>query len=162
MERDRGVKLMTTYTPQFLGLPKGVWKQQGGKRGAGKGVVIGIVDTGIDPRNPSFRNLMKMKSSSTVSNWNVSRLTKKPASTSNCSVSSFIGACETGPSFPATSCNGKIVSARFFAEGAKAVASLNSSVDFLSPFDAEGHGRLVTGKIFSRTYIYIYDLLTQY
>ncbi|TQD98725.1 hypothetical protein C1H46_015634 [Malus baccata] len=45
-----------------------------------------------------------------------------------------------GPRFPASSCNGKIVSAKFFSAGAEAAATLNSTVDFLSPFDAVGHG----------------------
>lgn len=120
MERDRGAKLMTTYTPQFLGIP-GVWTQEGGDRNAGEGIVIGFVDTGINPFHPSFAY--------------------DPTNTFSSNISGFSGACETGPRFPANSCNGKIVSARYFAAGAKATATLNSSVDFLSPFDAVGHGR---------------------
>ncbi|XP_038689451.1 subtilisin-like protease SBT2.4 isoform X2 [Tripterygium wilfordii] len=121
VERDRGTKLMTTYTPQYLGLPKGVWSQEGGVRNAGEGIVIGFVDTGIDPLHPSFAYdpLDPYKSK-------------------------FSGVCETGPRFPSSSCNGKIVSARFFSAGAQAVAALNSSVDLLSPFDASGHGSHVT------------------
>ncbi|PRQ28357.1 putative cucumisin [Rosa chinensis] len=88
VERDRGAKLMTTYTPRFLELPEAVWTQEGAQRNAGEGIVIGF----------------------------------------------------TGPLFPATSCNGKIVSAKFFSAGARAIATLNGSVDFLSPFDADGHG----------------------
>ncbi|GFZ03314.1 PA-domain containing subtilase family protein [Actinidia rufa] len=56
-------------------------------------------------------------------------------------LSRFLGTCEDGPQFPMNSCNGKIVSARIFSAGAQAVATLNASVDFLSPFDAVGHGR---------------------
>ncbi|XP_042945551.1 subtilisin-like protease SBT2.4 isoform X2 [Carya illinoinensis] len=119
MERDRGAKLMTTYTPQFLGLPE-VWTQEGGDRNAGEGIVIGFVDTGINPFHPSFLN--------------------DPLSPFKSNISGFSGACETGPRFPASSCNGKIVSAKFFSAGAEAIATLNTSVDFLSPFDAVGHG----------------------
>ncbi|KAH7569437.1 hypothetical protein JRO89_XS06G0162300 [Xanthoceras sorbifolium] len=127
VERDRGAKLMTTYSPQFLGLPQGVWTQllegEGGdhKCASGEGIVIGFVDTGINPLHPSFVNdpLNPFKPNSTPH---------------------FSGACETGPQFPVSSCNGKIISARFFSAGAQAVATLNSSVDFLSPFDAVGHG----------------------
>lgn len=124
VERDRGARLMTTYTPKFLGLRGGVWTQQGGDRHAGEGIVIGFVDTGINPTHPSFAY------HPLVSPF-----------TSN--LSHFSGACETGPRFPLSSCNGKIVSARFFSAGAQAIATLNSSVDFLSPFDAVGHGRYV-------------------
>ncbi|XP_031262025.1 subtilisin-like protease SBT2.4 [Pistacia vera] len=120
VERDRGAKLMTTYTPQFLGLPQGVWTQEGGDKNAGEGIVIGVIDTGINPFHPSFAY--------------------DPLNPFSSNISHFSGACETGPLFPVTSCNGKIVSARFFSAGAQAVATLNTSVDFLSPYDAVGHG----------------------
>lgn len=120
VERDRGAKLMTTYTPHFLGLPQGVWTQEGGAKNAGEGIVIGFVDTGIDPLHPSFAN--------------------DPLNPFTSNISHFSGACETGPRFPPSSCNGKIVSARFFSAGAQAVATL-TPMDFLSPIDAVGHGR---------------------
>ncbi|KAK9935962.1 hypothetical protein M0R45_012832 [Rubus argutus] len=120
VERDRGAKLMTTYTPRFLKLPEGVWTQEGGQRNAGEGIVIGFVDTGINPAHLSFAY--------------------NPLSPFTSNISHFSGSCETGPLFPATSCNGKIVSAKFFSAGARAVATLNASVDFLSPFDTDGHG----------------------
>ncbi|XP_062088526.1 subtilisin-like protease SBT2.4 [Humulus lupulus] len=121
VEKDRGARLMTTYTPEFLGLPQGVWTEEGGERNAGDGIVIGFVDTGIDPTHPSFA------------------FDPLNPFTSNIS-SHFSGACESGPRFPATSCNDKLISARFFSAGAQAAATLNTSVDFLSPFDAVGHG----------------------
>lgn len=120
VEEDRRVKLMTTYTPQFLGIPA-VWTQEGGDRNIGEGIVIGFVDSGINPDHPSFAY--------------------DPTTTTNYTPQHFSGACEEGPLFPETSCNGKIVSARFFSAGAQANAILNASVDILSPFDAVGHGR---------------------
>ncbi|KAK9706365.1 hypothetical protein RND81_07G119400 [Saponaria officinalis] len=124
VQKDRGTKLMTTYTPNFLKLPQNVWTQE--QIGdiishAGEGMVIGFIDSGINPFHPSFANI----NNDNVFSSNSTR---------------FRGACETGPRFPPISCNGKIISARFFAAGAKAVGSLNASVDFLSPFDAVGHG----------------------
>ncbi|XP_016508521.2 subtilisin-like protease SBT2.4 isoform X2 [Nicotiana tabacum] len=119
VEEDRRVKLMTTYTPQFLGIPA-VWTQEGGDRNIGEGIVIGFVDSGINPDHPSF--------------------SYDPTTTTNYTSQHFSGACEEGPLFPETSCNGKIVSARFFSNGAQATAILNASVDILSPFDAVGHG----------------------
>ncbi|GMH05280.1 hypothetical protein Nepgr_007120 [Nepenthes gracilis] len=121
VERDRGAKLMTTYTPQFLKLPEGVWAEEGGDRSAGEGIVIGFIDSGINPIHPSFA--------------------VDPTNPFTANLTRFSGECETGPRFPRSSCNGKIVSARFFAAGAQAAATLNTSVDFLSPFDAVGHGR---------------------
>ncbi|KAL3820755.1 hypothetical protein ACJIZ3_006660 [Penstemon smallii] len=119
VEKDKGVKLMTTYTPDFLGM-KSAWTQKGGDRNAGEGIVIGFVDSGINPVHPSFAYdpMRPFTSNSTR----------------------FSGYCEGGPLFPETSCNGKIISARFFAAGARAAATLNASVDVQSPFDVVGHG----------------------
>ncbi|XP_031132005.1 subtilisin-like protease SBT2.4 [Ipomoea triloba] len=119
VEKDRRVKLMTTYTPQFLDMAS-AWSQEGGDRNAGEGVVIGFVDSGINPLHPSFGY--------------------DPANPFSSKVSHFSGDCEAGPLFPKTACNGKIVSARFFSAGAQAAATLNASIDILSPFDADGHG----------------------
>lgn len=114
---------MTTYTPTYLGLtgPGGVWAHGGGGGdNAGDGMVIGVIDTGINPTHPSFAydplNPFRANLSTRFSRFT----------------------CQTGPHFPVSSCNGKIITARHFAAGA---ATLNISKDCLSPFDAEGHGR---------------------
>ncbi|WOL09895.1 subtilisin-like protease SBT2.4 [Canna indica] len=123
IEKDRGAKLMTTYTPHFLGLPERVWNQKRGAKHAGEGILVGVIDTGIDPGHPSFAY-----EPSLIQNWTQSN-------------AGFPGslACQVGPRFPEGSCNGKIVSARFFADGAAASLPLNASRDF-SPFDNVGHG----------------------
>ncbi|KAL1214783.1 Subtilisin-like protease SBT2.4 [Cardamine amara subsp. amara] len=124
VEEDKGVKLMTTYTPDFLELPKQVWPKisSNGDRRAGEDIVIGFVDTGINPAHPSFALDLTNPFSSNLSRLN------------------FSGDCEIGPLFPVGSCNGKIISARFFSAGARASGALNGSLDILSPFDASGHG----------------------
>ncbi|XP_042028494.1 subtilisin-like protease SBT2.4 [Salvia splendens] len=119
VEKDKGAKLMTTYTPDFLGLET-VWSQQGGERNAGDGIVIGFVDSGINPIHPSFAY--------------------DPLNPWSSNGTRFSGSCEGGPLFPMSSCNGKIVSARFYASGARAAATLNPAVDLMSPYDAVGHG----------------------
>ncbi|KFK40607.1 hypothetical protein AALP_AA2G017700 [Arabis alpina] len=125
VEEDKGVRLMTTYTPDFLELPQQVWPKisKEGNRRAGEDIVIGFVDTGINPTHPSFAALDLTNPFSS----NLSRL-------------NFSGDCEIGPLFPPGSCNGKIISARFFSAGARASVDLNASLDILSPFDASGHG----------------------
>ncbi|KAJ8766173.1 hypothetical protein K2173_021690 [Erythroxylum novogranatense] len=50
--QERELPLHTTYTPKFMGLQQasGFWK----KSNYGKGVIIGVLDTGIKPDHPSF------------------------------------------------------------------------------------------------------------
>ncbi|KAK3145207.1 hypothetical protein QOZ80_4AG0325400 [Eleusine coracana subsp. coracana] len=121
VEEDVGTRLMTTHTPQMLGLPNGVWRAQDDD---GEGVVVGVVDSGIDPAHPSFAYEPRARTNTP------GRRGALPVASEECSV---------GPMFPPGSCNGKIVMARYFAAGAAAVLPLNASRD-LSPFDAEGHG----------------------
>ncbi|XP_037488718.1 subtilisin-like protease [Triticum dicoccoides] len=51
---DRTLQLMTTHMPEFLGLRNdtGFWSQAG----YGKGVIIGLLDTGIYATHPSFND----------------------------------------------------------------------------------------------------------
>ncbi|KAG2304048.1 hypothetical protein Bca52824_032699 [Brassica carinata] len=117
---DFPVKKATTHTPQFLGLPRGAWLREGGSEYAGEGVVIGFIDTGIDPTHPSFSD----------------KISGHPYPVPP----RFTGVCEVTTGFPAGSCNRKLVGARHFAESALSRGVLNSSQDDASPFDGEGHG----------------------
>ncbi|CAI9095700.1 OLC1v1031697C2 [Oldenlandia corymbosa var. corymbosa] len=51
-QREKMLSLHTTHTPNFLGLTQnsGFWSESN----YGKGVIIGVVDTGIFPDHPSF------------------------------------------------------------------------------------------------------------
>ena len=50
---DRLVQPDTNVSPKFIKANK-LWKALGGPNSAGEGVVIGVLDTGIWPENPSF------------------------------------------------------------------------------------------------------------
>ncbi|KAF6156834.1 hypothetical protein GIB67_002751 [Kingdonia uniflora] len=119
VDRDWKVKKLTTHTPQFLGLPMGVWPTGGGCDRAGEDIVIGFVDSGISPQHPSF-------------------------STRNAApygpVPSYKGKCEIDPNTKRNFCNGKIVGAQHFAAAAIAAGAFNAEVDFASPLDGDGHG----------------------
>ncbi|KAK4728622.1 hypothetical protein R3W88_021610 [Solanum pinnatisectum] len=54
-QKQRILSLDTTHTPSFLGLQQnmGVWKDSN----YGKGVIIGVIDTGILPDHPSFSDV---------------------------------------------------------------------------------------------------------
>ncbi|XP_010920139.1 subtilisin-like protease SBT1.6 [Elaeis guineensis] len=117
---DRLRRLHTTRSPQFLGLRTqvGLWSNSD----YGSDVIVGVLDTGVWPERRSFsdRNLGPVPS-----RWR--------------------GACETGPGFPASLCNRKLVGARSFSKGhdsnaAVGGAGINGTVEFRSPRDADGHG----------------------
>ncbi|XP_043702451.1 subtilisin-like protease SBT2.6 isoform X2 [Telopea speciosissima] len=121
MQEDIKMEKMTTYTPEFLGIPTGVWPTLGGAGNSGEGVVIGMIDTGINPNHPSFAS----QSSGVGSHLNRRK---------------FRGICTTGDGFPQTACNGKIAGAHHYARGAIAAGDFNATRDYASPFDADGHG----------------------
>ncbi|XP_034604584.1 subtilisin-like protease SBT2.4 [Setaria viridis] len=131
VEEDVGTRLMTTYTPRLLGLPDGVWRHRDGGEGDddGEGVVVGVVDSGIDPAHPSFAYVPRAPAYPPDDGDGADG--RPPFAAGD--------ACSVGPMFPPGACNGKIVTARYFAGGAAAVLPLDPSRD-LSPFDAEGHG----------------------
>lgn len=117
---DFSVRTATTHTPQFLGLPQGAWAKQGGYETAGEGIVIGFVDTGIDPTHPSFSD----------------DISGNPYPVPD----HFSGICEVTPDFPSGSCNRKLVGARHFAASAITRGIFNATQDYASPFDGDGHG----------------------
>ncbi|MDQ3120797.1 MAG: S8 family serine peptidase, partial [Verrucomicrobiota bacterium] len=61
VSEDEALQMDTSSTPAFLGLdaPNGLWNQLGGfgdkkNSGAGEGIIIGMVDSGIWPESKSF------------------------------------------------------------------------------------------------------------
>ncbi|MFG2044018.1 S8 family serine peptidase [Dactylosporangium sp. NPDC048998] len=117
LERDEVSQLDTTVSPEFLGLSAagGVWSQLGGQANAGAGVVVGIIDSGIWPENPSFAN---------------EKITPRPKG--------WHGACVAGENFPVSWCGNKLVGARYYVEG---FGKHNvAKEDYLSPRDGSGHG----------------------
>ncbi|XP_023757650.1 subtilisin-like protease SBT2.6 isoform X1 [Lactuca sativa] len=119
VDKDWKVKKLTTHTPQFLGLPTGVWPMGGGFDRAGEDIVIGFIDSGVFPHHPSFRN---------------------PDSEPYGPIPKFRGKCEVDSDTKKSFCNGKIVGAQHFAKAAIAAGAFNPEVDFASPLDGDGHG----------------------
>ncbi|MGW0671514.1 S8 family serine peptidase [Streptomyces sp. NPDC002746] len=129
----------------FLGLAgkKGLWASLGGSAKAGKGVVIGDIDTGIWPESASFK----------APALKPGKRGKKPAKKDRyrpyldgtttvmpkADGTTFTGTCQTGDSFTAADCNEKIISARYFVDG-WLTAKPGFDPDYLSPRDGEGHG----------------------
>ncbi|CAM6074802.1 unnamed protein product [Sphagnum tenellum] len=119
VQKSYRVQKATVHTPYYLQLPQGIWAQEGGYLGAGENIVIGLVDTGIDPTHPSF-----------------SSMGQKPYGP----LTSYHGKCEVAPEFPLGSCNGKIIGAQHFAAAASKDGVFNATLYFASPLDGDGHG----------------------
>ncbi|MCO5595178.1 hypothetical protein L7F22_049217 [Adiantum nelumboides] len=109
VEKDSHVQKFTTYTPKYMGLPGGAWADNGGVDYAGEGIVIGLVDTGINPFHPSFSDSLGSHPYTFPTH--------------------FTGKCEVSEDFPAGSCNNKLVGARHFAAALTASGTFNASVD---------------------------------
>ena len=108
-----------TDTADALGVDA-MWKVAGGPDKAGRGQVIGVVDTGIWPENPSFAGLPQ----------------DIPGTAAR--VPGFHGACTKGESWDPGVCSSKLVSARYFVKGFG--AGNLSRAEYLSPRDGTGHG----------------------
>jgi hypothetical protein len=116
---------------EYLGLPEDLWARLGGPALAGDGIVVGVIDTGIYPEHPSFADT-PIAPDGTI-NYIGPAYDPPPAT--------WKGTCQEGENFPATSCNNKLIGARFFLDGFG--ADKIAEEDFLSPRDADGHGTAI-------------------
>ncbi|CAN6482045.1 unnamed protein product [Victoria cruziana] len=123
---DSVYHLHTTYTPRFMGLNpwQGVWRDSH----FADGMIIGVLDSGVWPESASFTD---------------AGLGPVPAK--------WRGTCQSGPDFNSSSCNRKLIGARFFdsahiaaasaGDGSKPTSNLiGDAADVPSPRDDVGHG----------------------
>ncbi len=112
--------LDTANTPEFLGLVNEVGARTVAE--TGEGVIIGVVDSGIWPENPSFAD---------------------DGSYAPLSEEEWAGACDAGSEAAENTfvCNNKLIGARFFGDGFASVYDIQFELgETLSPRDADGHG----------------------
>ncbi len=109
----------TISTPDFLGLSgrNGVWDEEfNSPKKAGEGVIVGVIDTGFWPENPSFAAL------------------KEPRPDAATIAAKWHGTCDTGAN-NFVACNNKVIGARYYNQ-----TGLAQPYEFLSPRDYNGHG----------------------
>lgn len=132
------VEADTWNTPDYLGLTgkDGAWSAAGGRKQAGQGVVIGIIDSGIWPESESFSG--QALSSTPRTKWDIAMdeagLTTMEKSDGNV----FHGECETGEEWTTDLCTTKLIGARYFVDGYGEGDTLEE--DYISPRDGNGHG----------------------
>ncbi|MEJ1179474.1 MULTISPECIES: S8 family serine peptidase [unclassified Pseudarthrobacter] len=136
-------------TTDFLKLSgaSGLWNTTfGGQENAGKGVVVGVIDSGYTPSNPFFAG-------DDVQPLNGEPQVGVPYRTADGKIAmlksdgdTFVGDCQkgqgSGATFDGRDCNSKVLSARYFADDfLKYVAPQNRAPEeLISPVDVGSHG----------------------
>ena len=124
---------------EYLGIttPGGVWDSIGGVANAGKGVVVGVLDTGIAPENPSFSG----DPLSTTPSLNKPYVSGTKVVYAKSDGNTFSSTQVTGTQFDLSDYNTKIIAAQYFVEGFGA-GNIGSTAqgEYLSPRDGDGHG----------------------
>jgi subtilisin family serine protease len=123
----------TSSTYEFLGLnaPGGLWDQLGGvttagknKAGAGDGIIIGDIDSGIWPESLSFsdRDANGKLVYQQIPGWH--------------------GKCTPGEQWVGSTCNQKLIGAQWFnaGQGGDAQTKADRPWEFMSARDYNGHG----------------------
>ncbi|MHA7240934.1 S8 family serine peptidase [Arthrobacter sp. TMS1-12-1] len=134
-------------TIDFLGLNgnKGAWKTQfGGEKNAGKGTVVGVIDTGYAPDNPFFAGT-PVKALPGNAKPKVGEPYLDAAgeiAVLKADGTTFVGDCQVGQDFDGSLCNSKVVSAQYFADAfiASVPADKRAPEEVLSPVDIDNHG----------------------
>ncbi|MFB9378429.1 S8 family serine peptidase [Kineococcus gynurae] len=137
---DRLYHPQAATTADYLGLsgPGGVWAGQGGPADAGRGTVVGVLDTGIWPENPMVAG-EALGSRADADEYQAYRTADGEIHQRKADGGTYTGACETGQDFTAADCSTKLVGARAFSEGFEAAAPLAED-EYSSARDQDGHG----------------------
>ncbi|MCC2661746.1 MAG: protease, partial [Arthrobacter sp.] len=131
-------------TTDFLKLsgPGGTWNTQfGGQAGAGKGVVVGVIDSGYTPSSAFFagEDVQPLNGEPQVGvpyrSGNGIAMLKSDGST-------FEGECQKGEGFDGKACNSKVLSARYFSDAFEDTVDKadRAPEELISPVDVGSHG----------------------
>lgn len=136
-------------TTDFLKLtgPDGMWaKQFGGEANAGKGVVVGVIDSGYAPDNPFLQGEPVQPLTGPAQVGVPYRTAEGRIAMLKADGTTFEGECQkgqgTGASFDGSQCNSKVIGARYFADSfLQYVAPGNRAPqELISPVDVGSHG----------------------
>ncbi|KAL8250710.1 hypothetical protein R6Q59_034403 [Mikania micrantha] len=117
VQEEQVYQLHTTRSPEFLGLERNDLMLP--ESISGGDVIVGVLDTGVWPKSKSLDD---------TGFGPIPRRWK--------------GKCETGPDFNKSSCNRKLIGARYFLKGYEAFlnGTFDENLESRSPVDDDGHG----------------------
>jgi subtilisin family serine protease len=132
---------------EFLGLEGagGVWEQLGGTDAAGAGAVVGVIDTGIAPENPSFAGEPLGTTPGDEPYLDGNEVVFQKADGTE-----FRAERVTGEEWTVDEYSTKLIGAKYFSAGA-AANGYDFSADYLSPRDYDGHGSHTAGTAAGNT-----------
>jgi subtilisin family serine protease len=125
---DELYQVDTVRTPEFLGLTAedGLWDMGT----TGEDVIVGIIDSGIWPENPSFSDRTGVGP-----NGQEGKLDYRQ-------IPGWHGKCTPGEDFPASDCNQKLIGAQWYNSGWGGDDGIRVTFpyEYISTRDADGHG----------------------
>ncbi|KAF0257647.1 Peptidase inhibitor I9 [Clavibacter michiganensis subsp. michiganensis] len=137
VEPDQTLHPQSTPAIRSLGLEgdHGLWAAAGGAEHAGAGTVIGDIDSGIAPDNPSFAGKPLGSAPGAEPYRDGTGIAFRKADGGV-----FHGTCETGDGFTAADCSTKVIGARSFVSGRDASGVPLGPQERRSARDTNGHG----------------------
>lgn len=123
--------------------PDGTWNTKfGGQDAAGKGVVVGVIDTGYAPSSPFFAGEQVKPLAGDPVVGVPYRTDDGKIAMLKSDGNTFIGECQTGEDFDGSACNSKVLAAHYFAEDfiAYVPEDKRSPIEKISPVDVGSHG----------------------
>ncbi|MFJ5955903.1 S8 family serine peptidase [Paenarthrobacter sp. NPDC092416] len=144
----------TQYAPDYsttdflkLSGPNGTWNTQyGGQENAGKGTVVGVIDTGYTPSNPFFAGEPVGPLAGNPEVGVPYRTNDGKIAMLKADGDTFIGECQpgqgTGADYDGSACNSKVLSTHYFADAfLETVPEENRAPEeLISAVDVDSHG----------------------
>lgn len=144
----------TQYAPDYsttdflkLSGPNGTWATQyGGQDNAGKGTVVGVIDTGYTPSNPFFAGEPVGPLAGNPQVGVPYRTADGKIAMLKADGDTFVGECQpgtdTGADYDGSACNSKVLSTHYFADAfLETVPPENRAPEeVISPVDVDSHG----------------------
>jgi subtilisin family serine protease len=132
-------------TTDFLKLSgaNGTWNTQfGGQAGAGKGVVVGVIDSGYTPSSAFFAGEEVKPLTGDPQVGVPYRTAGGKIAMLKSDGSTFEGECQKGEGFNGKACNSKVLSARYFSEAFEDTVDKadRAPEELISPVDVGSHG----------------------